>query len=195
MQVGQELQHNSAAITANRFKPSVETDNRADKNQRTVHFEKDRIVIMRRIHGVSMRVTMPVNKYVGIGVLLPNAAQPLPSFKVILVHADPDLSVGLFENSNPLLIDAAIAEWAQFLELPVLDGRQGETPAAGNQQDEAKPSIVTRELPNSGNSHTARRRGGTLAKRRPRFYARRQTGELNRMDQVHNGEREIIARH
>ena len=91
MQSGQELLKQAATKRPALNRPIVDWDNRAENNQRTVHFEEERIVIMRRIHGVSMRVTMPVNKYDGIGVLLPNIAEGRDGFSVVLAHADTDL--------------------------------------------------------------------------------------------------------
>ncbi|MCC2095947.1 MAG: hypothetical protein KDJ29_03605 [Hyphomicrobiales bacterium] len=178
----------------------VDRDKRAENHQRTVHFESNRIVIMRRIHGVSMRVTMPVQRYAGVGVLLPNLAENRRAFSIMLVHEDPDLSVCLFEGSDPLLVDAALAEWAQFFELPVLGG---DMPAGAGTvfhadadvecgQVNAEPVAIGKIM--LGDVPPMRRRGGTLAKRRPRFFARRRVGLLERMDEVHEGEREIIAR-
>jgi hypothetical protein len=168
----------------------VDRDHRAENNRRTVHFEEGRIVIMRRIHGVSMRVTMPVNKYDGIGVLLPNMAEGREEFSVMLVHTDPDLSVLLYQDCNPLLVDAAMAEWSQFFNLPILDGR----PDCDQPVHHAPPARAVVGAVTLGGAMPQRRRGGTLAKRRPRYFARRKIGSAVLMEQVHRGEREIIAR-
>lgn len=171
------------------LRPSTDRDNRAEGNRRTVHFDNTRIIIMRRIHGMSMRVTMPVNKYEGVGILLPNLAEGYTGFRVMLVHADPDLSVKLFENNDPLLIDAAVSEWSQFFALPALNGN---TPSAG-ELDAGEPERKDLGALAMGEAVPMRRRGGTLAKRRPRLYARRNTGDAGRMDIVYQDEREIIA--
>lgn len=190
MQSGQELLKQAATKRPALNRPIVDRDNRAENNQRTVHFEEERIVIMRRIHGVSMRVTMPVNKYDGIGVLLPNIAEGRDGFSVVLAHADPDLSVVLYQDRNPLLVDAAIAEWSQFFNLPVLDGR----PDCDQPVRHASPARAVVGAVTLGGAMPLRRRGGTLAKRRPRYFARRKAGSATLMEQVHKGEREIIAR-
>ena len=189
MQVRQELL-SSEAEQDKRYKGSTGAyDKRAENNSRSVHFEPERIVIMRRIFGVSMRVTIPVSKYRGIGVLLPNLAEARSGFQVSLVHDDPDLCVALHEDTNPLMIDAAIAEWAQYFELPVIGDATGPVNAiiadgdnnAAVQNDICLPSPQTLHADHPA---TARRRGATLAKRRPRLYARRKQGEIVRMDAV-----------
>lgn len=163
---------------------SSEADARAENNRRTVHFETDRIVIVRRVSGVSMRVTMPVAKYDGVGVLMPNFAEGYRAFRVALVHADPDLSVTLYEGADPAMIDAALAEWSSFFKLPVIGGASA--PAVSEHDTPATVAV--------GDRSPQRRRGGTLAKRRPRLYGRRRVGDAERMTLVHRGEREIIAR-
>ncbi len=163
-------------------------DCRADDNNRTICFEPERIVIMRRICGMSMRVTVPYSRYSGIGVELPNLVEDRRGFRVCLVHKDPDLSVTLYEGENPLIVDAAIAEWKEYLDLPVI----GEAPP--DLDNDIVPDGANAGSAIPGNRPRTRRRGGTLAKRRPRLFARRNTGDSGRMETVHVGEREIIAR-
>ena len=170
---------------------TVDRDARAENNRRTIHFEADRIVIVRRVHGVSMRVTMPVARYDGVAVLLPNPAEGHAGFRVILAHTDPDLSVTLYQGADPLMVDAALGEWSRYFNLPVI-GAGGPPLSVDEQpvpprQGEAPEAVY-------GDRPPLRRRGGALAKRRPRLYARRQTGDAARMAQLFRGEREIIAR-
>lgn len=182
----------SGVLACRQIRSSTDCDSRAENNQRTIHFESDRIVIVRKVHGVSMRVTMAIRKYDGIGVLAPNIAEGRRGFRVMLVHADPDLSVKLYEGSQPVMIDAALAEWSQYFGLPVLGLHVNAHPPVAEAQVQYagdQPGQLRR-----GEKPALRRRGGTLAKRRPRLYARRQTGRLDRMDETFAGEREIIAR-
>ena len=207
MHMGQELPIPAVSYGKNRISIG-DSDRRADNYSRTVHFEGDRIVIMRRVCGVSMRVTIAVNRFSGIGVRLPNLAESRRAFQVVLVHADPDLCVSLYESANPLLADAAVSEWAQYFELPVLDGADV-APSShqavsdkmpGQQPNDTRHPVVT--LPQvgkpgalrAGSARTVRRRGAALSKRRPRLYARRKAGEIARMDSAYGNEREIIAR-
>ncbi|MGE3643563.1 MAG: DUF6101 family protein [Beijerinckiaceae bacterium] len=196
MAVGQEPR---LAAHMAKLRPSVDTDRRAEDNRRTVHFENERIVIVRRIHGVAMRVTMPVNKYDGIGVLAPNPAEGANGFRVMLVHADPDLSVKLYESGNPLMVDAALTEWSAYFGLPVLDGRAPARQSASVERAPENGDCDASEVRycgavSLGASAGVRRRGGVIAKRRPRLYARRRKGDAARMSEVHRGEKEIIAR-
>ncbi len=191
MNIGQEPLF-SGAHAYKQVRSSIDCDSRAENNQRTIHFETDRIVIVRKVHGVSMRVTMAISKYDGIGILAPNIAEGHSGFRVMLVHADPDLSVKLYEGSSPAMIDAAIAEWSQYFELPVIGSAfcaPPEMSAASVESDDGQRGRLRR-----GEKPMIRRRGGTLAKRRPRLYARRHTGKLDRMNENFCGEREIIAR-
>lgn len=204
MQLGQELPNPAVMQKNSATRILGGHDSRADNNSRTVHFEKDRIVIMRRVSGVSMRVTMPVSKYAGIGVVLPNARETNPAFQVNLVHADPDLSVTLYKSDNPLMVDAAVSEWSRFFELPVFDCAV-HTEASGSadalagsvhgdiieRTDAASESMGALAI---GNARKVRRRGAVLSKRRPRLYSRRKSGDGQRMEAVYASEREIIAR-
>jgi hypothetical protein len=200
MQVRQELPNPAVAHDSWQGIAANAHDRRADNNSRSVHFEPERIVIMRRVVGVSMRVTIPVSNYNGIGVLLPNLAESRRGFQVSLVHDDPDLSVILHEDSNPLMIDAAIAEWAQYFGLPVIGDAAKPQSATVADDLPQEISCSAMDLPQPASQTTGiapapRRRGATLARRRPRLYARRKQGELVRMAEVHTNEREIIARH
>ncbi len=198
MQAGQELL--IPAASQNNKKTSIgDHDSRADNCSRTVHFEPERIVIMRRVCGVSMRVTIPINRYNGIAVRLPNLAESRRAFQIMLVHPDPDLCVALYESPNPLMVDAAISEWTQYFGLPALEDASY-APDSNLAVEEGEPCAPPKETPllvhglAMGPARSVRRRGASLSKRRPRLYARRKAGEASRMDAVYGNEREIIAR-
>jgi len=157
-------------------------DRRAEDRRRAIFFEPDRIVIKRTVCGMAMRVTVPIDRYRGLRYIFHTGARG-GVYRVMLDHADPELGVILFESADSDLADAALSEWTRFFALAgdggCDPGLAAPTPH-GLQLAEALPA--------------ARRRGATLAKRRPRLFARRQVGRLARMAVRFIGEAEIIAR-
>jgi hypothetical protein len=88
------------------------------------------------------------------------------TYAVELAHRDPDLSVTLCEAEDDADIRAEWRLWARFLGLPTLVEREeGRAEPEGARLGEL---VVAQRKP--------RRRGGAMARRRPRFLARRKTG-------------------
>jgi hypothetical protein len=158
---------------------AVQRDARADGGRREVRVTRSDILIARRLRGVSMMISVPVAAYRGVALAVEAAgASGAAAYRLSLAHADPELDVVLCETRDSGAAAADWKYWARFLDLPRLAAENGETwPIPGAKE---KPVF-------------ARRRNGTIVKRRPRFLARRKAGNLSRAAQVFAGEREIVC--
>lgn len=161
------------------------TDLRADGQRRSVNIDRRRIKIDRKVNGIDMHVDVPAQSYYGVVLSHPPASAPATPWRIMLVHRDPDLSVILYHNDSDEDVVAIWNEWSDFFSLP----RLVEHPDGA--LDCADVYIGGLAM---GRAPLWRRRGGTLANRRPRFFARRKRGNQLRMLLKHEGEREIIAR-
>jgi len=151
------------AFEARRF---AAPDARADGRRRLVRLDGDKVAIDRVVGGVSMRVTVPTSAYRGVALRVVDAREDGFAYEIRLVHADPDLSVGLAETSDDSDIQAEWRLWARVLGLPALVER-----AEGcDEPDQALLGRVAIRPP------APRRRGKTILSRRPRFLARRKLG-------------------
>ncbi|WGD29492.1 DUF6101 family protein [Ancylobacter sp. WKF20] len=157
----------------------------ADNGVRRVELHPDHLVLRRRTAGVPMKLTLPLAAYQGLAVALLDPQGEDEGVAIVLVHADPALSVTLYSAPH---IDDVVAEWRGWsaaLGLPMLvteaDGTR--RPAYGMI---GRVTVATPRL---------RRRGrGALKHRRPTMLRRRAAGRpLGDLD-VHRGERELIAR-
>jgi hypothetical protein len=168
----------SASPISSRVAWAETWDPRADRGQRKVYLDPNCITIERCLLGMKMRIAVPVQSYVG--VLL--AVDEMDSNRVYLIslqHPDPDLSVILAQTSEQTDVMGTWRHWASVFAKPALiDSRFtfGEKPDRG---------IPARPLIGRFNS--------SLGMRRPRFLARRKIGRQQRLDNVFQGEREIIC--
>lgn len=155
-------------------------DQRAEGGRRQVRVTRSDILIQRRFAGVSMLISVPVAAYRGVAL----AVEPAQSqhggaaYRLSLAHADPDLDVVLFETQDSGAAAADWKYWAFYLDLPRLAAENGE----------AHPIPGPRDA-----QIFWRRRHANVAKRRPRFLARRKKGDLARSQTVFEGEREIVC--
>jgi hypothetical protein len=90
---------------------------------------------------------------------------------LVLVHRDPSLTIPLGSHSDREEIAAAWQTWSEIFALPQLPEDKPSEPAA------------------------RRRRHNAIRTRRPKFLVRRRAGDLLNPANIHQGEREIIARH
>ena len=89
---------------------------------------------------------------------------------LVLVHRDPSLNIPLAVSSDAEEINSAWQMWSEIFQLPQLP------------EDKAcEPAI-------------RRRRHNAIRERRPKFLVRRRGGHLLNPANLHQGEREIIAR-
>jgi hypothetical protein len=157
-------------------------DPRADGAARRIAFDHECVAILRRYKGIDMRVAVPVATYRGV-MLAPPTEGENEAYEVRLVHGDPDLSVTLYQTSSKAEGVPEWRLWARFFGLPPLV----EGVLANDSAPAGRGAAV-------GEAPKVCRSVAVAATRWPRFLTRRKVGRAERMQIVHRGEREIIAR-
>jgi hypothetical protein len=122
-------------------------------------------VLRRAVHGMRMAINVRVRDFLGIALRGLDEAQML-----VLVHRDPSLTIPLCVSSDAQEIATAWQMWSDIFALPQLPEDKACEPAA------------------------RRRRHNAIRARRPKFLVRRRGGDLLNPANMHQGEREIIAR-
>jgi hypothetical protein len=140
-------------------------DMRADGCVRQIEIHRERVVLRRAVQGMQMAVNVRVSDFLGVGLRGIDDAQML-----VLVHRDPSLTIPLGTSSDREEIAAAWQIWSEIFALPQLPEDKPSEPAA------------------------RRRRHNAIRTRRPKFLVRRRGGDLLNPANIHQGEREIIAR-
>jgi hypothetical protein len=140
-------------------------DTRADGGVRKIELHRERVVLRRAVHGMRMSVNINVRDFLGVALRGLDDAQML-----VLVHRDPSLSIPLLVSSDTDEIASAWQTWSEIFALPQLPEDKVREPAA------------------------RRRRHNAIRARRPKFLVRRRAGDLLNAANLHEGEREIIAR-
>ena len=140
-------------------------DARADGGVRRIELHRERVVLHRAIHGMQMAVSVRVRDFLGVALRGIDDAQML-----VLVHRDPSLTIPLGVSADREEIAAAWQMWGDIFALPLLPEDEAREPAA------------------------RRRRHNAIRARRPKFLMRRRGGDLLNPANIHQGEREIIAR-
>ena len=140
-------------------------DTRADGGVRNIELHRERVVLRRAVKGMRMAVNISVCDFLGIGLRGLDDAQAL-----LLVHRDPSLSIPLLVSTDAEEIASAWQTWSEIFALPQLPEDKVREPAA------------------------RRRRHNAIRARRPKFLVRRRGGDLLNPANLHDGEREIIAR-
>ena len=138
---------------------------RADGGVRNIELHRERVVLRRAVQGMRMAINVSVRDFLGIALRGLDDAQML-----VLVHRDPSLSVPLGVSSDREEIATAWQMWSNIFALPQLPEEKACEPAA------------------------RRRRHNAIRARRPKFLVRRRGGDLLNPANLHQGEREIIAR-
>jgi hypothetical protein len=140
-------------------------DIRADGGVRQIELHRERIVLRRAVGGIQMAVNVRVSDFLGVALRGIDDAQML-----VLLHRDPSLTIPLGVSSDRDEIASAWKMWSDIFALPQLPEDQPHEPAA------------------------RRRRHNVIRTRRPKFLVRRRAGEPLNPANIHQGEREIIAR-
>ena len=140
-------------------------DTRADGGVRQIELHRERVVLRRAVKGMQMAVNVRVSDFLGVGLRGLDDAQML-----VLVHRDPALNIQLCVSSDAEEISSAWQMWSEIFALPQLP------------EDKAREPAVRR------------RRHNAIRARRPKFLVRRRAGDLLNPANIHQGEREIIAR-
>jgi hypothetical protein len=140
-------------------------DTRADGGVRSIELHRERVVLRRALHGMQMAVNVRVCDFLGVALRGIDDAQML-----VLVHRDPSLTIPLCVSSDRDEIASAWQIWSEIFALPQLPEDKAREPAG------------------------RRRRHNAIRARRPKFLVRRRGGDLLNPANLHQGEREIIAR-
>ena len=140
-------------------------DTRADGGVRQIELHRERVILRRAVAGMQMAVNIRVSDFLGVALRGIDDAQIL-----VLAHRDPSLTIPLCVSSDREEIAAAWQMWSEIFMLPQLPEDKMCEPAA------------------------RRRRHSTIRTRRPKFLVRRRSGDPLNPANVHQGEREIIAR-
>ena len=141
-------------------------DTRADGGVRRVELHRERVVLHRALNGMRMAINVRVSDFLGIALRGLDDAQML-----VLAHRDPALNIPLCVSSDHEEIATAWQMWSDILALPLL----------ADDDDDSEPAA-------------RRRRHNAIRARRPKFLVRRRAGAPLNPANLHQGEREIIAR-
>jgi len=140
-------------------------DARADGGVRQIELHRERVVLRRALQGMQMAVNVRVSDFLGVALRGLDDAQML-----VLVHRDPSLNIPLAVSSDSEEITSAWQMWSEIFALPQLP-----------EDSPRKPAV-------------RRRRHNAIRARRPKFLVRRRAGTPLNPANLHQGEREIIAR-
>jgi len=140
-------------------------DARADGGVRQIELHRERVVLRRAVQGMRMAVKIRVSDFLGVALRGLDDAQML-----VLVHRDPSLNIPLCVSSDAEETNSAWRMWSEIFALPQLPEDSPREPAA------------------------RRRRHNAIRARRPKVLVRRRAGDLLNPANIHQGEREIIAR-
>ena len=140
-------------------------DTRADGGIRQIELHRERVVLRRALHGMQMAVNVRVSDFQGVALRSSDDTAML-----VLVHRDPSLTIPLCVSSDADEIASAWQMWSEIFGLPQLPQDEAREPAA------------------------RRRRRNAICARRPKFLVRRRGGGALNPANIHQGEREIIAR-
>jgi hypothetical protein len=160
-------------------------DPRADGGRRMVLIERRCVTIRRRVRGIKMHLSLPVQSYLGVAIGREQRRDGA-HYRISLAHRDPELCVTLKVARDLAAMRDAQRHFAAFFAMPVLfaagaepsgeAAREADPPDAGAPESIAGGDRPRRTAP-------PRRRG----KRRRRAFALR-------APTVFRGEREIISR-
>jgi len=140
-------------------------DTRADGGVRRIELHRERVVLRRAVHGMQMAVNIRVSDFLGVALRGIDDAQML-----VLLHRDPSLTIPLCVSSDHDEITSVWPMWSEIFALPQLPEDEPREPAQ------------------------RRRRHNAIRARRPKFLVRRRRGDLLNPANIHQSEREIIAR-
>jgi hypothetical protein len=162
------------------------SDATADEGVRYVELHRERVVLRRAVAGMRMAVSLPVPQFLGVAlrIMAPDETGD-GAVAIVLEHRDSALAVPLFFALDG---EDAVAEWqlwGRVLGLPLLVADED-----GALREPFRRLGALRIARPQGR----RRRSSALKRRRPRILARRKPASLPPAPQIHDEEREIIAR-
>lgn len=137
-------------------------DPRADGGVRHIRLSEDSIRIERQVGGVKMRVAVPLDGYHGV-VLKSETMRDRRLCRIALEHADPELTVELYQAQESSEVLAIWLDWADYFAKPALC-------------EAALPAMAQADL----GLPQAHKRGTAHPQRRPRFLKRRGCGRAHK---------------
>lgn len=160
-------------------------DSGADGQVRQVELHSERVVLRRAVHGMHMKLRVPVSAFRGVALqMLPADGNEPAAVALMLHHSDQALSVPLYTALDCDEVMAIWKAWGRVLRLPLLvesdDGLREVCKRLGAVAID-KPQL-------------RRRRRSSLKRRRPSILLRRKPGRSLDGAIVRRGEHEIIAR-
>ena len=157
----------------------------ADGRVRMVEIDRDRVRLCRSLRGMAIRVSLPIDTFLGVAVRMrPANGDWPPVVELRLEHRDPALSVALFAGSDNFDVVAEWQLWGRVLGLPLLVGD------LSGYLRQPFPRLGALRVTAPG---PRRRRRNAIKRRRPTFPLRRRPGVVAQTPIVRR-EREIIAR-
>jgi hypothetical protein len=151
-------------ITGVALSSLAERDSRADGQCREVFCTRESVIIKRCVQGIAMQIETAARQYMGIVLSIFEGRDGLPFFRISMPHNDPDLAIVLFEARDDRDVIAVWNAWSQYFALPKVFERQPGQLEFGDRR------IGSTQL---GVMPLWRRRGGALAKRKPKLLNRR----------------------
>jgi hypothetical protein len=119
--------------------------------------------------GVAIKITVPVDEFVGVAVSTHISEDGVLTSAIELVHGDPDLNYKVFEEVGNGNVVAEWQNWGKKLRLPLYI-KAGDGSLLPYSQQVSGVAL---------GPHVARRKLAHDSERRPRFLNRRQPGESN----------------
>jgi hypothetical protein len=169
--------------SGNEIAARVADDARADGGRRMVWLDPRYVTIKRRLQGMKMHLSVPVESYLGV-VLACDERPEGALYRISLAHRDPELCVTLKETCDrPRILDAW-RSWAAFFGVPALV-------ECAADESEIAPALPPPSAPAA--ARALPRRLTPTAKRGLRRRLRRKTADQARSAIVFRGEREIIC--
>ncbi len=152
-----------------------------------VHLDAERVVIRHRLScGLELNVKTSTRSYkmVAVRILSSYEGDHRIFARLELVHNDKDLNLVVAEAECPEHLAVDWAAWSQMLNLPLrLIDLEGNVVVPPGAFDVSKADALPRRF------------GNSVAKRRTRFHANRQTGTPGSNVVMFSPASEIIARH
>ena len=151
-------------ITGAPVSPLALSDARADGGSREILCGSRRVLIQRSVKAIPMLLDVAAKSYFGVVLSIFEQSDGGVFFRISMPHSDPALAIVLHEARTDGDVIAIWRAWAKFFALPKLLER---TPG----QLECAETFVGATM--MGRAPLWRRRGGALARRKPRHLTRR----------------------
>ncbi|MGA2637419.1 DUF6101 family protein [Methylocella sp.] len=162
-------------------------DPRADGGRRMVLIERRCVTIRRRVQGMKMLLSLPVQSYLGVAIRREQRRDGA-IYRISLAHRDPELCVTLKEARDLAAMRDAQRHFSAFFAMPALFAGGGVEPRGQEAGDGVKPPCAGTRTPAASATGRARR---IVAKRHRERGSRAWPA---RTPTVFRGEREICSR-